>query len=378
MRRPLLAALAIASLVCSGAFAQLASLPPDGDNQRSTVTQQIGAVTVTIDYHSPDVHGPDGKDRRGKIWGELVPYGMIDEAFGTCSQCPWRAGANENTTFTVSHDVKIEGQPLPAGSYGLHMIPAKEGDWTLIFSKNNHNWGSFFYDPSEDQLRVKVKPAKSDYHEWLTYEFTDRDPDHATVALMWEDIQVPWNINVDNMTDLVLAGLRQDLRTSTGFQWQNWERAARYAIAQKRANEAMEFATGATNFTFIGQENFRTLSTLADAQELAGKTAEATATRQKAINHGTATAIDLHQYGRRLQNAGKKEDALRVFELNAKRHPNEWPVNVGLARGYSAVGRYKDALKYAKLALPQAPDEQNKKFLEEGIKKLEAGKDLNV
>jgi tetratricopeptide (TPR) repeat protein len=74
---------------------------------------------------------------------------------------------------------------------------------------------------------------------------------------------------------------------------------------------------------------------------------------------------------------GKKEEALKVFELNAKRHPNAWPVNVGLARGYSAVGRYKDALKAAKAALAQAPDDQNKKVLADGIKKLEAGKDMN-
>ena len=372
--RSLLAAAAL--LVASVASAQSLTLPPDGDNQHSTVSQQIGIVNVTIDYHSPDVHGPDGKDRRGAIWGKLVPYGTTDEAFGTCSQCPWRAGANENTTFEVSHDVKIEGQPLPAGKYGLHMIAGPE-EWTIIFSKNNHSWGSYFYEPSEDQLRVKVKPQKSEYHEWLTYEFTDRDPDHATVALKWEELEVPFNINVDNMTDLYLAALRQDLRTNAGFQWQNWDRAARYAIDAKRAAEAVEFAQGAVGFRFIGEENFNTLSTLADAQELAGKTAEAAATREKALNHRSASVGDLHTYGRRLQNAGKKEEALRVFELNAKKHPNEWPVNVGLARGYSAVGRYKDALKYAKLAAAQAPDPQNKKFLEDGIKKLEAGKDMN-
>jgi hypothetical protein len=377
MRRALIAS-AIALLVTSAAFAGL-TLPPDGDNQHSTVTQHIGLVTVTIDYHSPDVHAPDGKDRRGNIWGKLVPYGYTDDAFGTCSQCPWRAGANENTTFTVSHDVKIEGQPLPAGSYGLHILTAAPPeDWTLIFSKNSKSWGAFFYDPAEDQLRVKVKPGKSEYHEWLTYEFTDRDPDHATAALKWEDVEVPWNITVDNMTDLYIAAIRNDLRNETGFQWQNWVNAAEYALQEKRPNDALEFADGAINRQFVGQENFRTLSVLARAQEAAGKTAEATATRDKALNHPTATAIDLHQYARQLLNSGKKDDALKVFELNAKRHPNAWPVNVGLARGYSAVGRYKDALKYAKLALAQAPDAQNKRVLEEGIKKLEAGKDMNV
>ncbi len=377
MRRSLLVTLAIALLSGTFAGAQTLTLPPDGDNQHSTVTQHLGLVKVTIDYNSPDVHAPNGDDRRGKIWGTLVPYGMTDEAFGTCRECPWRAGANQNTTFRVSHDVKIEGQPLPAGSYGLHMIPGPE-EWTVIFSKNDKSWGSYFYDASEDALRVKVKPVKSEYHEWLTYEFTDRRLDRAKVELKWEDLSVPINITVDNMTDLYMAAIRNDLRNNIGFDEQAFVAAANYALQQKRPADALEFAEAATNRMFIGVENFQTLSMLARAQEAAGKTAESTASRDKALNHPTATPIDLHQYGRQLLNAGRKDDALRVFELNAKRHPNAWPVNVGLARGYSAVGRYKDALKYAKLALAQAPDEQNKRVLSEGIAKLEAGKDMNV
>ena len=66
-----------------------------------------------------------------------------------------------------------------------------------------------------------------------------------------------------------------------------------------------------------------------------------------------------------------------MWELNAKKHGSEWPVNVGLARGYSANGRYKDALKYAKLAAAQAPDDVNKKSLQAAIVKLEKGQDMN-
>src|SRR5687767_7655656 len=134
MRRPF-ASLAIVLLLCAPAAIAQITTPPSGDNQKASVTQYIGLVAVTIDYNSPDVHAPNGEDRAGKIWGTLVPYGVIDDPFGTCTECPWRAGANENTVFTVSHDVKIEGQPLPAGRYGLHMIAGPE-EWTVIFSKN--------------------------------------------------------------------------------------------------------------------------------------------------------------------------------------------------------------------------------------------------
>jgi hypothetical protein len=75
----------------------------------------------------------------------------------------------------VSDNVNIEGKPLPAGRYGLHMIAGPE-EWTLIFSKDSNAWGSFYYDPAADALRVTVKPRKHEYREWLTYEFPTRRP----------------------------------------------------------------------------------------------------------------------------------------------------------------------------------------------------------
>jgi hypothetical protein len=377
MKRISLIATMAATLLAGSLAAQGITTPPNGDNQRASVTQYIGLVKVTVDYHSPDVHGPNGEDRRGKIWGALVPYGAPDQQFGTCTECPWRAGANENTVFTVSHDVKVAGQPLAAGSYGLHVEPAKDGDWTVIFSKNSGSWGSFFYDPKEDALRIKAKPSPAEYNEYLTYEFTDREPNKATVALKWEDLQLPFTITVDNINDLYLARIREELRNSNGFSWQNWLQAAQYALQAERPNDALEFAEAAVSRQFIGQENFQTLQTLAQAQEAAGKTAEANATREKALNHRSTSPAEIHQYARQLLAQGKKEEALRVWELNAKRFPNEWPVHVGLARGLSAVGRYKEALKHAKLALAQAPDEINKRSLTDAIAKLEAGKDMN-
>lgn len=74
---------------------------------------------------------------------------------------------------------------------------------------------------------------------------------------------------------------------------------------------------------------------------------------------------------------GKKEEALKVFQKNEKDHPTEWVVNVGLARGYSAMGNFKSALKYAKIAYEGAPDPQNKESMKQAVAKLEAGKDIN-
>lgn len=357
------------------ASAQIVTLPPDGKNQKASVSQWIGIVEVNVTYNSPKVTAPDGTDRTGKIWGQLVPYGMANLGFGTCGdQCPWRAGANENTVFRVSQDVKVEGQPLAAGAYGLFMIPGQE-EWTVIFSKNSTSWGSFFYNAAEDALRVKVKPKKSDFNHWLTYEFTERQPDRATVALKWEYLQVPWTITVDNANELYVENLRRQLRNAPGFNWEGWQEAADFCFDNKvNLKEGLVWAQNAVSLPYIGQENFFTLRTLANLQAANGLTAEAEKTFQKAINYPGATPLDLHQYGRQLLAAGEKDRALMVFETNAKLHPNVWPVNVGLARGYAAVGRTQEAIKYAKLAVRQAPDEGNKKNLQKMIEDLESGK----
>ncbi len=89
--------------------AQLTVLP-NGGNKRASVSEQVGLCDVTIRYNRPHVN-----KREGHIWGELVPVGYVDQGFGTSKAAPWRAGANENTTIEFSTDVKIEGQPLPAG-----------------------------------------------------------------------------------------------------------------------------------------------------------------------------------------------------------------------------------------------------------------------
>jgi Protein of unknown function (DUF2911) len=369
---------AAVALTALGATAQSSlTLPPSGGNERATVIQHIGLVKVSIDYSSPHVHSPQGQDRRGKIWGTLVPWGMANLGFGTCKECPWRVGANENTLFTTSHDIQVNGSTLPAGSYALFAIPQQD-EWTWIFSKNHTSWGSFFYDPAEDALRVKAKPEKSDYHEVLTFDFTERRNDHATVAMKWEELSVPIDISVPNAADLYIANLRNQLRDSAGFTDTSWAQAARFALDNKHPAEALTWAEAANNDAGgIGRKSFTNLMALADAYEANGKTAEATKAREEAMNHPSATPFDLHGYARQLVAKGKKEEALKVWELNAKRFGSVWPVNIGLARGYSAVGRYPEALKYAKLALAQAPDLNNKKNLEGMIKKLEAGQDIN-
>ena len=51
---------------------------PESQNQKVSLSQWIGLVEVNVTYNSPNVINPrTGEDRTGKIWGELVPYGLM-------------------------------------------------------------------------------------------------------------------------------------------------------------------------------------------------------------------------------------------------------------------------------------------------------------
>ncbi len=359
------------ALISISCLSQLTT-PPDGGNKKAIVGERIGITDVTIHYDRPGVKG-----REGKIWGQLVHTGYADLGFGTSKQAPWRAGSNENTTIEFSSDVMIEGQPLSAGKYGF-FIAYDPNECTLIFSKNNTSWGSFFYKPEEDALRVKVKPVATDKNvEWLKYEFMNETENAATVALLWEKLMIPFKVEVD-LNKLQLESFRRELRGERSFSpgWQSFQQAARFT-ADKNIDleEGLQWADHAINDQFVGDANFVTLSTKADILAKLGRNAEADTLMKKAVPLGNMGQI--HQYGRQLLAQKKSKEALEVFKMNFQKNPDQFTTLVGLTRGYSANVDYKNALKYANLALTKAPGQQAKTQVEGMIQKLKDGKDVN-
>jgi len=353
------------------------TLPPSGNNQKAAVTQYIGPVQITIEYSSPAVHSPAGQDRRGQIWGKLVPYGLSNIGpFGNNKPDPWRAGANENTVFSVSNDVQIGGKTLPAGRYGLHMIPGAD-EWTIIFSKNNNAWGSFFYDENADALRVNVKPHKHDYTEYLTYTFPVRKPAEAMAELQWEDLAVPFTVTVPDINELYVSRLRQELTNSTGFNYQAYLNAAQFCVqANTHLDQGLQWAEAAISQPFVGQSNFSTLSIKAMVLSKMNRQDEAGKLMQTALRLPGTTPMEIHTYGRQLQALKKHKEAVQVFEYNAERNGDAWPVHVGLARAYAYQGDLQKAREHAEKALAQAPDELNRKNLEAMVKSFSEGKNI--
>lgn len=342
---------------------------PSGGNKKAVTAEQIGLTKVVINYDRPGVKG-----REGKIWGQLVPVGYVDQGFGSSKAAPWRAGANENTTFDFSTDVKIEGQSLPAGKYGF-FIAYDPNECTLIFSKNSTSWGSFYYNDKEDALRVKVKPVALDKSvEWLKYEFMNETENSATIALLWEKLMIPFKVEVDYVKEQ-LASFRRELRTDKGFIWQSWQQAAQWCLDRNtNLDEALLWADSASSTTFGGDKSFQAASTKAQILEKLGKKDEAASVMKKALPN--ASVFEIHGYGRSLIAQKKPKEALEVFKMNYDKNPNQMTTLVGLTRGYSANGDYKTALEYANKAMA-VTDAQNKTNIQTMIDKLKAGKDVN-
>lgn len=348
--------------------------PPNGNNQKSSVSQWIGLASVTIIYRGPDVRGPRGEDRKGHIWGELVPYGLNDPGnYGTSMASPWRAGANEITTVTVSHDVKINGKDLKAGTYGLMLQLEKDKPWTWIFNKNSTSWGVYYYNPEEDVLRVEAKPEDCAYTEWLTYGFDDRQLLSANTYLQWENKRVGFKIEVPNGMQLYVNQMRAELTSYAGFDSDNWLRNARFCLANKiNLEEALKWVDISMNTDrFNGQKTFGAMQTKADILNAMNKNAEADAVMKDAMT--IATMNDIHQYGKSLLAAGKNEKALETFKLNRQKNSDDkFTTFVGLARGYTATGNKKEAIKNWETALKNIPENQkaNTAAFQEELKKL--------
>lgn len=348
-------------VMTSTAFAQLNT--PRG-SQKATVSQTVGISEVSVTYSRPSVRGRE-------IWGKLVPYGMNNLGFGTSKAAPWRAGANENTIITFSEDATVEGKAIKAGTYGLHMEVKENGNVTIIFSNNSTSWGSYFYKPEEDALRVDVTSKEIPHVELLTYNFVSVDANSATLALQWGKREIPFKVGFD-VTNIVLADIRNKMQDQPGFQRQTWEQAANFALNNGGdLDEALTWINNAIAGQFYSKQTFTNTQIKAAILMKQDKKAEALAAMETVLP--MATVFEIHQYGRQLQSLGMNNEAMEIFKYNAKKNKGTWPVHYGMARGYSGLGDFKNAIKHLEKALKNAPNAASKGRVQANLEKLKKG-----
>src|SRR5260221_7750017 len=346
----------LAVLVSTNCRAQGITLPRT-PSPAASVSQTIGISTVTVKYSRPSV-----KSR--VIWGELVPYGWNVQTFGTGNSAPWRAGANENTVIEFSHPAKVEGQVIPAGRYGLFFVINKDDTGEVILSKDSRSWGSFFYDPAQDQFKAKIQLRAIPPTEMLTYEFINDTNRSAELVLNWEKKQFPVKIEFD-VDDIVMAYLKSELKGPAGFMYQNFNNAAAYALQN---NLDLEKALPWTDKSIAANGNrFGTNALKSNILQKMGKPAEADKILADALVG--ATENELNNYGYQLLGLGQHDKAIEILTLVVQRNPKSANAWDSLGEAYGTKGDKKTAIVNFNKSLRMNPPANfranSKKFLKQ-------------
>lgn len=160
--------LLFAICISASAFgiAQDYSVPAASPRQK--VEQQFSMSKISVDYGRPGVKGR-------KIFGELVPYGQV-----------WRAGANSSTKITFGQSVNFGGKIVPAGTYGLFIVPT-EKEWKVILNKDFQQWGAYTYDSKQDVVDVTVPVKKlGEKQEWFEITLDPTDENSGNLVIKWD------------------------------------------------------------------------------------------------------------------------------------------------------------------------------------------------
>jgi tetratricopeptide (TPR) repeat protein len=303
-------------------------------SQKAKVYQQVGVTDIAIVYHRPLVKGR-------QVFGKMVPYGKV-----------WRTGANENTVIKFSTDVTINGQELKAGKYGFHAIP-NSNSWTLIFSKDNTSWGSYFYNQESDALRVNVTPKTTTHHELLTYDFTEVTSNSATVNLMWDKTIVSFNVKVKT-NDLAIVSLKKQINSLPFWGWTGLYNAANYTLTN---NTHLEDGLIWINRSVQNNRNFTNLMLKSQILEKLNRASEAKPLVSEAFSMGTIRQINRYAYGK--FQAKDNAAGIAALKHNIKNSPKNYQSYTAMAWGYTNAGNKKEATKMYKKALKMAPKDKH-------------------
>ncbi len=344
---------------CIATHAQQAFIPRE-PSPAATVSQTVGISSISVNYSRPSVKGRE-------IWGKLVPYGWNVQGFGAGNSAPWRAGANENTVLHLSHAATVEGNLVPAGDYGLFFVINKDNSGEVILSKDNQSWGSFFYDPKQDQMRSKITirdvPAST---ERLNYSFDILDKNTAELDLNWEKKQFPVKI-VFAVDEIFLSNALELFKGQTGFTWQNYNAAANYTLTSKtNTDQGIQWADRA----ILMNPNFTDMSTKAGLLDLAGKHDESEKIMKDAMV--IATEIELNNYGYQLLGNQQFDKAIAALKTNTEKHPSSANTWDSLGEAYALAGDKQNAILNFKKSLSLNPPAPTKANSEKYLKQLGA------
>ncbi len=326
-------------------LAQAPALVLPQASPEARISQKVGLTEIDVTYHRPAVQGR-------RVWGGLVPYGQV-----------WRAGANENTVVAFSTPVQVGATTLPAGRYGLHMLPT-EGAWTVIFSSQAQAWGSFSYDAKEDLARVQVTPLAAESTERLAYTFDDPGEKGVILSLRWEKLRVPIPIQVDT-NQVVVASLRDQLRGLPRFFPEPWNAAGGWCL---RRDLNLPEAEAWIDRSLAMRATYPALRNKALLLEKKGDAKGAEAMQQKAL--AIATEAELNNQGYNLLGLKKVDEAIALFQQIVKAHPGSWNAYDSLAEAYALKGDKAQATALYRKAYDMTKAEDQRARIQGELAKL--------
>lgn len=170
-------ALAIVALTTGSLKAQIKTPAP---SPLQTVKQAFALSDITVEYSRPSAKGR-------VVFGDVVPFGSI-----------WRTGANSTTKITFGEDVKVEGNDVKAGTYGLYTIPNKDS-WEIMLYKDLTLGGNVAdYKKENEVLRFTVKSTSlTEKVETFAINVADITSNTANVELVWEKTRVAIKVVAD-------------------------------------------------------------------------------------------------------------------------------------------------------------------------------------
>jgi hypothetical protein len=229
----------------------------------ASVKQTIGVTDILVEYSRPGAKGRE-------IWGKLEPFNEV-----------WRAGANEATRVSFADDVVVNGNKLPAGTYGFFITPSQK-EWTVIFNGEPKQWGAFKYNKEKDVLRVPVTPETISNQEWLEYNVDPIKSNSANLSLNWEKMRVGVVVVVDTTPAFIMKKVKAQVNASTDDATV-LNQAARYALNTKQnLDEAMTWAQKSVSV----KKMYANMRTLAELYAQSGKVDDAIKTGEDAIKVG--------------------------------------------------------------------------------------------
>jgi hypothetical protein len=171
-----------------------------------TVKQAFALSDITVEYSRPGVKGR-------VIYGDIVPFGKV-----------WRTGANATTKITFGEDVKVEGNAVAAGTYGIYTVPNKDS-WEIMLYKDLTLGGSVAdYKTENELLRFKVKPTSiANKVETFTINVADVTPSTCNIELLWENTSVKFSVTADIDTKIM-----KNIETSLAADSRPYFQAAGY------------------------------------------------------------------------------------------------------------------------------------------------------